>query len=321
MSVINDVLKILEDNRNEYVSGNDISKKLFVSRNSVWKAVNALKSRGYNIEAVTNKGYCLSASNDIISAQSIEKYLKRDFRISVFDELDSTNNYLKKLASDGEKEGRLIIARTQSRGKGRMGKSFYSPEDSGVYFSVLLRPQFSAEKSLFLTVMAAVAVAETAMNYSDGEVSIKWVNDVYIDGRKICGILTEGSISLENGGLQYAVVGIGINVLIPDNGFPEDIKERAGAVISEKEAPDDIKSRIIAEVINRFFDMYSGEDTDYIKRYQGYSYLTGKKIDVLYHDRTEPATVLGITDDCHLKIRTETGAEKTLSSGDVSIRA
>lgn len=320
MSVVNNVLKILEDKRGEFVSGNEISKKLFVSRNSVWKAVNALKSQGYDIISITNKGYCLSACNDIISPQSVEKYLDRDLKVSVYDELDSTNNYLKKLASDGEREGRVIIARSQSNGKGRMGKSFYSPEGSGVYFSVLLRPDVPAEKALFLTVMAAVAVAETAMKYTDGEISVKWVNDVYRDGKKICGILTEGSLSLETGGLDYAVLGIGINILTPNNGFPEDIKNRAGAVFDENRVPNDIKSKILAEILNRFFRMYSGEDTDYIERYKKYSFLTGKKIDVIYSDRTEPAFVLGITDDCHLVIKSENGEVKTLSSGDVSVR-
>lgn len=320
MSAVNDVLKILEESRNEFVSGNEISKKLFVSRNAVWKAVNTLRAQGYEIDSVTNKGYRLTSSNDIVSKESIGKYLEHDLRVSVYNELDSTNNHLKKLASDGEGEGAVVVALSQSKGRGRMGKSFYSPDGTGIYFSLLLRPSISAEKSLFLTVMASVAVAETAMKYSDGDVKIKWVNDVYIDGRKICGILTEGSISLENNGLQYAVVGIGINILTPEKGFPDDIKDRAGAIFHGNKSADDAKSRIVAEVLNRFYDMYTGKDRDYIERYKKYSYLTGKSIDVIYHDRTEPAFVLGITDDCHLIIRTERGDVKTLSSGDVSVK-
>lgn len=320
MSVTNEVLGILEDNRGRFVSGNEISKKLFVSRNAVWKAINSLKLQGYDIESVTNKGYRLSLDNDIISAQSIGKYLSCDLNIIVVDETDSTNNYLKKLASDGAKEGTVVIARTQTKGKGRRGKSFYSPEDTGVYFSLLLRPDSSAENSLFLTVMSAVAVAETAMEYSNRDIAIKWVNDVYIDGKKICGILTEGSVSLENSGLDYAVIGIGINVLTPENGFPDDIKDIATALFPPNNTPDNAKSRIIAGVLNRLLDMYYGKDAGFIDRYKKYSYLIGKEINIIYHDHTEPAEVLGITDECHLTVKTERGEIKTLSSGDVSVR-
>lgn len=320
MSVTDEVLGILENNRGNFVSGNEISAKLFVSRNSVWKAVNSLKLQGYNIESVTNKGYRLSQDNDIISDQSIGKYLSYDLNIIVVDETDSTNNYLKKLASDGAREGTVAIARSQTNGKGRRGKSFYSPENTGVYFSLLLRPDSSAEKSLFLTVMAAVAVAETAMEYSNRDISIKWVNDVYLDGKKICGILTEGSISLENGGLDYAVIGIGINVLTPENGFPEEIKDIATAIFAKNKVPGDAKSRIISGVLQKLLDMYYGKDTDFIERYKGYSFLIGKKINIIYHDRTEPAEVLGITDECHLTVKTERGEVKTLSSGDVSVK-
>lgn len=321
MSVVNDVLKILEEHKNEFVSGNEISQKLFCSRNAVWKAVNKLKLQGYVIDSVTKRGYRLSADNDIISAQSIEKYLNvPDLKITVFDELDSTNNYLKKLAADGEAEGRLIVSRSQTRAKGRLGKTFYCSEDIGVYFSVLLRPGKETEKIPFLTVMAAVAVAETVMQYTDDEISVKWVNDVYKNGKKICGILTEGSLSLENGGLDFAVLGIGINVFAPENGFPEDIADRAAAIFEKGKAPAEIKSKIIAEVLNRFFDLYNGKDKNYINRYKKYSFLTGKNIDVIYYDRTEPATVMDISDECHLIIKTERGETKILSSGDVSIR-
>lgn len=321
MSVTEEVLKILEENRDSFVSGNDISEKLFVSRNAVWKAVSALKERGYDITAVTNKGYRLMPCNDIVSPQSIKKYLNRNLDIIVLDEIDSTNNYLKKLASDGAAEGTVVVSKKQTSGKGRLGKSFFSPVGTGIYFSVLLRPQISAEKSLYLTVMAAVAVAESVMQYADGDIKIKWVNDVYKDGKKLCGILTEGSVSLENNGLDYAVVGIGINVIEPKDGFPEDIKNTASSVFRGNNVINDAKSRITADVINRFFDMYHGEDTDYVKRYKAYSFLTGKMINIIRPDGIEPAEVLGITDECRLKVKKESGEITEISTGDVSVRA
>ena len=248
----------------------------------------------------------------------LEQYLDQKLNITIFDELDSTNNYLKKLGSQGEKENKLVIALSQTGGRGRMGRSFYSPNGTGIYFSLLLHPKFSAEKSLFLTVMAAVSVAETVMKYNINDVKIKWVNDIYIDGKKVCGILTEGAINSDKM-LDYAVVGIGINVIAPENGFPEDIKDIATAIFPGN-SEENIKEKIVADVINRFFSMYNGDDKDYIKRYREYSYLIGKEINIIQGDSTRPATVIDITGDCHLIVKNEKGEIEEISSGDVSVR-
>lgn len=249
----------------------------------------------------------------------LEQYLNQKLNITIFPELDSTNNYLKKLGSQGEKANTLIIAECQTGGRGRMGRSFYSPNGTGVYFSLLLRPEILAEKALSLTVMAAVAVAETVMRHSNGDVKIKWVNDVYIDGKKVCGILTEGAINPTTKMLDYAVVGIGINVIAPENDFPEDIKNIATAIFSGN-TEEDIKERIIAEVINRFLALFNAKEDDYINRYKEYSFLTGREINIISGEHIRPATVLGITDDCHLLVKNEYGKTEEISSGDVSVR-
>ena len=248
----------------------------------------------------------------------LEKYLDQKLNITVFSELDSTNNYLKKLGAEGEKENQLVIALSQTGGRGSMGRSFYSPSGTGIYFSLLLHPKFSAEKSLFFTVMAAVSVAETIMKYNKNDVKIKWVNDIYIDEKKVCGILTEGAINSKKM-LDYAVVGIGINVVEPENGFPDDIKDIATAIFPGN-AEDNIKEKIVAEVVNRFFQMYNGDDNDFIRRYKEYSYLTGKEINIISGDSIRPATVIDITDDCHLLVKNEEGVIEEISSGDVSVR-
>ena len=254
----------------------------------------------------------------ILDKKILEQYLDQKLNITIFDELDSTNNYLKKLGSQGEKENQLVIALSQTGGRGRMGRSFYSPNGTGIYFSLLLHPEFSAEKSLLLTVMAAVSVAETVMKYNKNDVKIKWVNDVYIDGKKVCGILTEGSINADKK-LEYAVVGIGINVIAPENGFPDDIKTSATAVFPGK-AEELIKEKIVADVVNKFFSMYNSDDNDYIRRYKEYSYLTGKEINIISYDSVRPATVIDITDDCHLLVKNENDEIEEISSGDVSVR-
>ncbi len=254
----------------------------------------------------------------ILDKKVLEKYLNQKLNITIFDELDSTNNYLKKIGSNGEKENGLVIALSQTGGRGRMGRSFYSPNGTGIYFSLLLYPEFSAEKSLFLTVMAAVSVAETVMKYNKNDVKIKWVNDIYIDGKKVCGILTEGAINSDKM-LDYAVVGIGINVIAPENGFPDEIKDTATAVFPGK-TQENIKEKIVADVVNRFFSMYNGLDTDYVKRYKEYSYLTGKEINIISGEATRPATAIDITDDCHLLVKNENDEIEDISSGDVSVR-
>ena len=248
----------------------------------------------------------------------LEQHLNQKLNITIFDEIDSTNNYLKKLGSQGEKENQLVIALSQTGGRGRMGRSFYSPNGTGIYFSLLLHPEFSAEKSLLLTVMAAVSVAETVMKYNSNDVKIKWVNDIYIDGKKVCGILTEGAIN-SNKMLDYAVVGIGINVIAPENGFPDDIKDIATAIFPGNTEVT-IKEEIVADVVNRFFDMFNGVDTDFVKRYKKYSYLTGKEINIISGETSRTATVIDITDDCHLLVKNEKGEIEEISSGDVSVR-
>ena len=248
----------------------------------------------------------------------LEQYLDQKLNIEIFDELDSTNNYLKKLGSKGEKETQLVIAQSQTGGRGRMGRTFYSPNGTGIYFSLFLHPGFSAEKSLFLTVMAAVSVAETVMKYNANDVKIKWVNDIYIDGKKVCGILTEGSINADKK-LDYAIVGIGVNVIAPENGFPDDIKDIATAIFPGNSV-ENIKEKIVAEVVNKFFKMYNGYDANYVERYKKYSYLTGKEINIISGENIRPATVLGITDDCHLLVKNEVCEIEEISSGDVSMR-
>ena len=227
MSVKDEVLKELENNKGDYISGGQLADNLGVSRNSVWKAIKALEKSGYEINAIPNKGYCLAEKNDILSSYSIKQHLKNPhLDISVFSSVTSTNTILKEMAEQGAKEGTVIIAEEQTAGRGRTGKQFYSPKGTGIYISILLRPDIPAEESLFLTTSAAVATARAIEDVSDKRALIKWVNDIYLEDKKACGILTEGAFNVETGKLDYAIVGIGINVCIPDGGFPDNINKQ-----------------------------------------------------------------------------------------------
>ncbi len=315
------VLEILEKNKGKFVSGGRIASFLGISRNSVWKAVRTLQEKGYNIGAVTNKGYILYADNYVISAQSVAKFIdKENIKVLYYDTVESTNTLLKKMAEDGASEGTVVIAGEQTAGRGRLGRRFLSQNGTGVYFSILLRPDMKPQESLLITTCAAVAVAKAIEKNTGRMTLIKWVNDIYMHDRKVAGILTEGAFDLESGKLSYAVLGIGINMYFGDDDIPEEIKDIAGAVFDKKQ-PADTVSRIVADVVNFFFEDYktlSGKHFlfDYVSR----SYLDGKKISVIKPDGTREAVAVGIDDDFRLLVRYADGTQESLSTGEVSTK-
>ncbi|VYU68792.1 biotin--[acetyl-CoA-carboxylase] ligase [Clostridium tertium] len=324
MSVKDKTLDVLEKNRGEYISGAELAKELDVSRNAIWKAIKSLQSEGYNITAITNKGYSLSEDTDILSAQSITKYLenKKDFKIEVYKTIGSTNDVVKELALEGKEEGCIIISEEQTKGKGRFGRKFHSPKNSGIYMSILLRPNLMAQDSYLITTSAAVAVAEAIESVSNEEAKIKWVNDIYIDNKKVSGILTEAALDFESGLIQYVVLGIGVNLISPKEGFHEDIKGIATSIFKEEEnLPKDIRSLFIAKIIDNFFKYYhSIDDKKFIKEYKKRSLLINKEVNILSSKGDEKAIVLDIDDLCRLRVKLEDGNIKELSSGEVSIR-
>lgn len=323
MIVKEKVIKLLDDSKGEYLSGEEIADRLDCTRGAVWKAVKSLQDDGYKISAVTNKGYCLDASSDVLSIDGIKKYLTKEtaqqLDISVYKIIDSTNTALLDLASKGAKEGTVVISGEQTKGKGRLGRSFYSPSDTGLYMSILLRPQMNAEDAIKITTAAAVAVANAVEKVSGKSTDIKWVNDVYLNGKKICGILTEAAFNMECGGLDYAVLGIGINAYEPKNGFPDEIKNIAGPVFEHKQS--DMRNRLAAEVLNEFFKYYSGlHESSYYDSYKKRLMWINEKINLISGGKKTPAIMLDVDRDCRLKVRLEDGSEKTISSGEISIR-
>ena len=319
MTIKQQVLKVLLENKGKSVSGESLGNKLFCSRNAVWKAIKSLRNDGYKIIATTNKGYSLIEETAEFTAETIKKYINCESEIILLDEIDSTNNFLKQKAESGEKSGTVIIAKRQTGGKGRLGRSFFSPQ-GGMYLSILLRPQISAEKSLFITTAAAVAVCRAIEKVSNKKSGIKWVNDVFIDNKKVCGILTEASLDFETGGLYYAVVGIGVNLYYPKNSFPNDIKSIAGTVF-DSEIDNDLKSKFTAEVINNFFEIYNNfENSDFMKEYKQKSIVLGKKITVIKGNNRKSATAIDIDDNARLTVEYENGEKETLFSGEVSIK-
>ena len=256
MSTSEKVLFILESNKTKYTSGEEIAGQCGVSRNAIWKAIKDLREKGYCIEAVSNKGYKLTGNNDIISAEGIKASLPMDYDkadIYVYDSLVSTSDKAKELAVNGASHGTVIVAATQTGGRGRKDHTFFSPE-GGLYMSIVLRPDFLfstdyKEVTSFVgnSVISAIKELTGIESYIDG------INDLYADGKKICGILLESGSEFDSGTLQWIVAGIGINFDSDINSFPEDVKERASSLFDSGKATI-TKNELIAKIIENVLD-------------------------------------------------------------------
>lgn len=322
MSVKQQVLKALEENKGQSLSGEALADSMGVSRAAVHKAINALREEGYQISAVTNKGYQLSADSDMLSAQGIAAHLSpslKELPLHVYKTLDSTNNAAKKLALEGAAHGTAIFAFHQSHGKGRLGRSFISPANTGIYMSILLKPVFDIRQSVLVTTAASVAVVRAIQKVCGQDPQIKWVNDIYLKGKKICGILTEAITDFETGQIQYLIPGIGINC--STKGLPEELLDIAGALDGSFS-----KNELAAEVLNQLLPLMDHlEERTFLEDYKKHSLVLGKNIKVYkngYPEHTpgESARALDIDENGGLIVLYPSGQREVLSTGEISIR-
>lgn len=256
------------------------------------------------------------------SAQGIldicPKELAGRLDITLFDELDSTNTYLKKLARAGAEEGRIIIARRQSAGRGRLGRSFYSDAE-GLYISVLIRPHMKAESMVFVTAMTAVAMARAIERTVDADAMIKWVNDIFVRGKKVCGILCESAFGADALS-EYVVIGAGVNITEPSGGFPADISAVAGALLSHGSGQE-LRSRLAAAFLEELFGEYARLDSrSFLDEYRRRSMVTGKSVSVISPSLTRRGKAIAIDDDCRLVVRFDDGTTEHVSTGEISVR-
>lgn len=319
MRLKEEILKQLEEDRGNFISGESLAARWGVSRGAVWKAIRSLEKDGFCILSVKNRGYALSAESDALSESGIKKYVGEGFDVRVIKRAASTNDEVKKLAENGAGEWSVVIAEEQSAGRGRFGRPFYSPEGSGLYMSILLRPKFPAADTLFITTSLAVAVCEAIEHVSGKRADIKWVNDIFMEGRKVSGTLTEASFSVESGGLAYAVVGVGVNV--KSGCFPPSLSEIAGSVYGEGEYPVEGRARLAAAILERFRYYYDRiPERAFFPEYKRRSLVVGKRVSVFSGALEGEADVLDLNENCFLKVRFPDGRECLLSSGEVSIK-
>lgn len=321
MKTCDKVLLILEGQQGDFVSGEAIGEELNLTRAAIWRAVATLRKEGYKIESSTRMGYKLSDECDRLSAKGIKVLLAHPLEVLHYREVDSTNIVAKRLSLEGAKTPLVIVADSQSGGRGRGGKAFFSPPESGLYLSLLIRPNFTTTMALRITAAASIAASRAIEEISGKEIEIKWVNDLFFNGKKVCGILTEGVSGFESGKLESVVIGIGINFKTPQGGFPDEIKEVATALYSDKVPQGVTKNRLAAKVIDNLLTLLAQLDSpQFMEEYRRRSMVLNQAITV-YHGREQyNAVVREITDDGGLIVVLDDGSERELNSGEISIR-
>ena len=317
-----EILKLLKET-DGYVSGQELCRRFGVSRTAVWKVMNQLKEEGYEIEAVRNRGYTLKGSADVLSAEEIMSSIHTEWagrQVIYFDETDSTNIQAKRLAEQKASHGTLVVADRQNGGKGRRGRVWTSPSGVGIWMSLILRPKISPASASMLTLVAALAVREGIEKETGISAGIKWPNDLVLNGKKICGILTEMSTELME--IQYVVPGIGINVNQTE--FPDEIKETAASLYLESGKLWK-RSGLIAAIMEAFeknYDIFlKTEDmSGLMEEYNQYLVNRGKEVCVLAPQGEYRAMANGINREGSLLVTRADGTREEIISGEVSVR-
>ena len=324
MSTKNRILELLVQKRGESISGEYLADILGISRNAVWKAVKELQKDGYHIVAVTNKGYCLSDEDDIVSVPGIKPFLSEKSqpfanKIQIYKSLESTNTTAKEMAVAGAEHGTVIISDCQTMGRGRYSRNFFSPS-GGLYMSIILRPEgLRFENPTTVTAFAAVAVCEAIESISPKVPKMKWVNDIFIDGKKVCGILTEAVTDFESGGLDWVVLGIGINVSIRTEDFPDDLQSIATSIFPDEKSSG-VRNQLAAEIINRILGFETlPSEAEIFEKYKKRLMMLGKEITVIQNQMEYKATAIDVDSVGHLIVKRENGEIITLSSSEIRI--
>ena len=317
-----EILRLLRS-ADGYISGQELCNRFGVSRTAVWKAINQLKEAGYEIEAQQNKGYRLMAAPDLMTEAEIKSIMHTDWvakEVLYFDTIDSTNTKAQELAEKGYPSGTLVVADKQESGKGRRGRSWVSPSGTGIFMTLMIKPDINPNNASMLTLVAALAVAKAITSVTGEEAMIKWPNDIVVNGKKVCGILTEMNAQFDY--INHIVVGIGINV--HNESFPEEISQMASSLMIEAGGKRFHRAQIIAETMSYFEQYYdtflkTQDLSALVREYDKLLVNRNKSVRVL--DPKEPfdGKAMGITPKGELIVDTWE-SRKLVSSGEVSVR-
>ncbi len=313
------IIKILSERVGELVSGEEMAISLGISRVALRKHIYRLKEKGIPIEVYERKGYKLSHIPDMLIPPLVLSQLNTEIignKYLFFDVVDSTNNIARKMAEEGEKEGTVIAADYQTKGRGRLGREWFSPKGKNLYFSVILRPPISVSLAFQLTMLSSVAVCR-ALRKRGLDALIKWPNDVYVSGRKICGILNELESKKEK--VEFVIIGIGVNVNVNLSEFPVELRDRATSMLIELGHP--VNRRELLIDILTFMDQWylkflKGEKRELFFFWREHNWTLGKRVVV---DNKVEGFAIGISPYGELLVRNDKGETVKVSSGDVDI--
>ena len=321
MSTKTELLRMLDQNFGGWVSGEALANSLGISRAAVNKASNSLKKAGYKILSRPSQGYKLLERIDLMTEEAIGSRITDPCRLKVFDSIGSTNSYAKTLPI-GE-EPVVIVANEQTEGRGRLGRTFVSPKGTGLYISIAFRPDFELGKTPYITMATALAVCHAIDSVCGKQPKIKWVNDLFLNGKKICGILTEAQTNLETGRIDSLVIGIGINCYPAK--FPKELKDIAGSIADEQD--EFSRSALAGAVIQNIFDMLKEfPNHNFLPEYRRRCFILGKNITVHQLSGGKPikARALDVDDSGGLVVEYMEGFRlreiETLTTGEVSVR-
>ncbi len=320
----NKILKVLIDQKDGYISGENLSQIFGVSRTAIWKHIQTLKKEGYQIVSVTNKGYHLKRKSSDVDQIALEQITFNSGLIKqvvYLDQVDSTNMEAKRIAQTNQFNEALIVAREQVKGKGRMGRSWFSEKDSGIWMSLLLKPSLSPDMVSKVTLVAAAAASRAIEEETGLVTGIKWPNDIVINRKKVCGILAE--LSAELGHIHYLVVGVGINV--NQSAFEDSIADKATSIVIENHGKPVNRLNIIkkfVEIFEMYYNQFVNEGLyDSVVEYNIKKSVTiGEKVNITTHDRTRMAFAKTIDEAGNLIVTNEDGADEAIFFGEVSVR-
>lgn len=328
MSLKQQVLQQLEAHRGHSVSGEELAQSLSVSRTAVWKAIQTLKAEGYAIGAATNRGYRLDAAPSRITAEGVlnEAGEPPPRRVLVYGSLSSTNSEAKRMAVEGAPHGTLLLAEEQTQGRGRLGRRFHSPR-GGIYMSLILRPQLDLSDSTLITTMAALAVCQAIEELTPVRPGIKWVNDLLVDGKKVCGILTEAVSDWESGRVESVVVGVGLN--FQSAAFPDELAGRATSLFGPEETPAVSPNRMAGEIYHRLItgcDRLSGQGEadssggrrELLKQYKSRLTILGQSVAFTQNGAVRTGTALDLDENGRLMVQYASGEILHLAGGEIT---
>jgi len=318
------ILKLLKERPSAFLSGQEISRRLNVSRTAVWKRVKRLRSIGYEIKASTRSGYRLVRSPDLLTASEVKPILSTKWMgrvIHHFHTVDSTNSTAYQLALSGAREGEMVISESQQKGRGRLGRHWFSPPSLNLYLSVILRPKIPPQQASLITLMAAVATADAIEKFSGLLPSIKWPNDILLRGRKVAGLLNE--IHSEMDRIHFVILGIGVNVNMDEKMFPKEIRSSATSLKDEMGQPISRKiflSRLLEE-LERWYAIFLEEgDHAVLKAWRERAQIKGRSVKVTSFGEALTGIAVDVDSDGALILETKNGERKRVVAGDVEYK-